>query len=84
MLGRKLSIHSYGGALDVSVDSGGCWLWTGAVEGEVRPYGSRIPEALVGAMKRRGFVWGGKWHHSDGMHVEYRPELILHARLVAG
>jgi hypothetical protein len=33
-------------------------------------------------MERFGFIWGGKWHHFDGMHFEYRPELILYARLV--
>ena len=31
--------------------------------------------------ERHGFIWGGKWHHYDTMHFEYRPEL-LHPRCV--
>lgn len=30
----------------------------------------------VGAFKRCGFFWGGKWFHCDTMHLEYRPQLI--------
>jgi hypothetical protein len=80
----RLSAHSFGTALDLNAELGGYWLWTGAAEGAVGAYDNRIPEALVRAFERRGFVWGGKWHHFDGMHFEYRPELILHARLTGG
>ena len=34
--------------------------------------------------EEEGFVWGGKWHLWDNMHFEYRPELILKSRVLAG
>lgn len=77
----RLSAHAYGIAVDLNADLGGYWRWTGAAEGRVGAYPNRIPEALVRAMERRGFIWGGKWHHFDGMHFEYRPEIIFHARM---
>lgn len=80
----RLSVHSFGAAVDLNAALGGYWLWTGAAEGAVGDYRSEIPPALVREMERRGFIWGGKWHHYDGMHFEYRPELILHARLTGG
>ncbi|MCQ0091385.1 M15 family metallopeptidase [Roseovarius sp. M141] len=80
---ERLSAHAYGIAIDLNADLGGYWRWTGAAEGRVGAYHNRIPEALVREMERRGFIWGGKWHHFDGMHFEYRPEIILHARMNA-
>lgn len=79
----RLSSHSFGTALDLNTELGGYWRWSGASEGRVGPYRNHFPEALVATFERFGFIWGGKWHHFDGMHFEYRPELILHARLVA-
>ena len=38
------------------------------------------PEALVSAMEKHGFIWGGKWAHFDFLHFEYRPEIIIKAR----
>ncbi|WP_319497426.1 M15 family metallopeptidase [uncultured Cohaesibacter sp.] len=78
---NRLSSHSFGSAVDVNTDLGKYWKWTGAREGQVGDYANEIPKELVGAMERRGFIWGGKWNHFDGMHFEYRPELILFARL---
>lgn len=80
----RLSAHSFGVAVDFNTRLGGYWRWTGATEGAVGAYDNRYPRALVKHMERHGFVWGGKWHHFDGMHFEYRPELILHARLTRG
>ncbi|QFS83352.1 hypothetical protein FIU97_10975 [Roseivivax sp. THAF40] len=80
----RLSAHSYGIAVDVNAALGGYWRWSGAKEGAVGAYDNRIPWRLVEAMERRGFIWGGKWHHFDGMHFEYRPELILFSRLTGG
>ena len=57
------------------------WRWSGAEEGRVGDYRNGIPEPVVRVLERHGFIWGGKWHHFDGMHFEYRPELILYARL---
>ncbi len=80
---QRLSSHSFGIALDLNTELGGYWRWSGARAGAVGPYRNHYPEQLVATMERFGFIWGGKWHHFDGMHFEYRPEMILHARLVA-
>lgn len=79
----RLSAHSFGIAVDFNTSLGGYWRWSGAKEGSVGHYDNQYPEALVQHMERYGFIWGGKWHHFDGMHFEYRPELILYARLLA-
>lgn len=81
---RRLSAHSFGTALDLNAQLGGYWRWSGETEGAVGAYHSQIPPEIVHALERYGFIWGGNWHHYDGMHFEYRPELILHARLVSG
>lgn len=80
----RLSAHSFGIAVDVNAELGKYWRWTGAQEGAVGQYDNAIPESLVTTMERFGFIWGGKWHHFDGMHFEYRPELILHSRMTPG
>lgn len=80
----RLSAHSFGIAVDVNTELGGYWRWSGAQEGNVGPYNNQVPEALVHHMERHGFIWGGKWHHFDGMHFEYRPELIVYSRLLDG
>lgn len=79
----RLSSHSFGIALDLNTDLGGYWRWSGAREGAVGEYRNHFPEVLVATLERYGFIWGGKWHHFDGMHFEYRPELILHARILS-
>lgn len=66
---ERLSAHSYGIAVDVNAALGGYWRWSGAAEGNVGAYRNRVPWELVEAMERRGFIWGGKWHHFDGMHL---------------
>ena len=77
---ERMSTHSFGTAVDINTGLGGYWRWTGAAEGQVTDYDNKIPKELVRAMERYGFIWGGKWNHFDGMHFEYRPELILFAR----
>ena len=79
---NRLSAHSFGIAFDVNAQLGGYWRWSGEVEGQVEEYDNNLPAEVVGIFERYGFIWGGKWHHYDGMHFEYRPELILYARIV--
>jgi uncharacterized protein involved in tellurium resistance len=83
---ERLGAHSFGIAVDFNRALGGYWRGSGAVEDNVGDnfgdYANRYPEVLVRQMERFGFIWGGKWHHFDGMRFEYRPELILYARLV--
>jgi hypothetical protein len=49
------------------------------------PYERRwaVPEPIVTAFERHGFVWGGKWLFFDTMHFEYRPEILILAREAA-
>jgi D-alanyl-D-alanine carboxypeptidase len=76
----RYSTHSYGIAFDLNAAMGGYWRWSGRIEGDAGPYDNKIPPEVVAIFERYGFIWGGKWHHFDGMHFEYRPELILFAR----
>ncbi|MCI4665881.1 MAG: M15 family metallopeptidase [Neomegalonema sp.] len=81
---KRLSAHSYGISFDLNAKLGGYWRWAGQPAGRVGDYRNRIPKEIVEIFERYGFIWGGKWHHYDGMHFEYRPELILHSRLSGG
>jgi len=78
----RLSTHSFGISIDINAQLGQYWKWTGAREGAVIEYENKVPESIVTALERYGFIWGGKWHHFDGMHFEYRPELILYSRII--
>lgn len=80
----RLSAHSFGAAIDLNAGLGGYWRWAGVPEGAAGRFETTMPPAVVAAFERRGFIWGGKWHHYDGMHFEYRPELIVFARLTGG
>ena len=80
---NRFSTHSYGIAFDLNSALGGYWRWSGRSEGDAGPYDNKIPKEIVQTFERYGFIWGGKWHHFDGMHFEYRPELIVYARLMA-
>jgi hypothetical protein len=78
---KRLSTHSFGIAIDLNPALGGYWRWAGREDGAVGVYANQVPKELVQIMERFGFIWGGKWHHFDGMHFEYRPELIVFSRL---
>lgn len=78
----RLSSHSFGAALDLNTKSGGYWKWSGAQPGKVGDFPVPYPPALIATFERFGFIWGGKWHHYDGMHFEYRPDLILYSRIL--
>lgn len=79
---NRLSPHAFGIAIDINAELGGYWRWTGAREGHVGDFDNKVPWRLIEIMERHGFIWGGKWHHFDGMHFEYRPELILYSRIM--
>jgi hypothetical protein len=76
----RLSVHSFGAAIDLNPGLP-YWLTTrrpGAVPARVLAF----PAEIVAAFEAEGFVWGGKWSAFDLMHFEYRPELLLKARLL--
>jgi hypothetical protein len=74
----RLSVHSYGAAIDVSTRFSDYWLWEKNKQKHF-VWKNRIPLEIVEAFEREGFIWGGKWYHFDTMHFEYRPELTSFA-----
>lgn len=69
---NRLSVHSYGAAIDINVKYSAYWRWS---KGKYK-YQNKIPEKIIEKFEDHGFIWGGKWYHYDTMHFEYRPELF--------
>lgn len=69
---NRLSVHSFGAAIDINVKHSAYWRWS---KGKYR-YRNQIPYPIVKIFEDNGFIWGGKWYHYDTMHFEYRPELL--------
>ncbi len=78
---KRLSVHSFGAAIDINTRYANYWRWAGGKPGRVPKYQNQIPHEIVTAFERHGFIWGGKWYHFDTMHFEYRPELIAIGKL---
>jgi len=75
----RLSMHSYGAAIDLNADRSDYWKWK--APGTVRTYSRKaFPAEIIEAFERHGFIWGGKWYHFDTMHFEYRPEVLWVSR----
>ncbi|WP_346894680.1 M15 family metallopeptidase [uncultured Roseibium sp.] len=72
----RLSVHSFGAAIDLDTSYADYWRWSGGKPGNVPVYKNRVPMEIVEIFERHGFIWGGRWYHYDTMHFEYRPELI--------
>ena len=72
----RQSAHGLGIAIDIAVAHADYWRWTRPGADGRYAYRNRIPWEIVEAFERHGFIWGGKWHHFDTMHFEYRPEII--------
>jgi hypothetical protein len=71
----RLSAHAFAIAVDINVKYTDYWRW--AKRSDAHPeYRNRVPYEIVEVFERHGFIWGGKWHHFDTMHFEYRPELL--------
>ncbi|MFD0752014.1 M15 family metallopeptidase [Mucilaginibacter calamicampi] len=75
---KRLSTHSFGTTIDINTTYSDYWEWACKCTSEdVKVnYRNRIPQAIVDAFERHGFIWGGKWYLYDTMHFEYRPELL--------
>jgi len=69
---QRLSVHSFGAAIDINVKYSAYWRWN---KGRYK-YQNKIPLQIVKIFEKYGFIWGGKWYHYDTMHFEYRPELL--------
>jgi hypothetical protein len=68
---KRLSAHSFGIAIDINVKESTYWRWD-----KNYAYANKIPKKIVDVFEKYGFIWGGRWHHYDTMHFEYRPELF--------
>ena len=68
---NRLSVHSFGAAIDINVKYSAYWRWSRG-----KGYSNKIPLEIVNIFEQHGFIWGGKWKHYDTMHFEYRPELL--------
>jgi hypothetical protein len=66
-------MHAYGAAIDLNLGYANYWMWE---KDRAARYVNRMPPSIVEIFERHGFIWGGKWHHFDTMHFEYRPELL--------
>jgi len=67
---NRLSAHGYATAIDIATKRADYWRWS---KGGWR---NRVPLEIVAVFERHGFIWGGRWHHFDTMHFEYRPDLF--------
>lgn len=77
---KRLSVRSFGAAIDLDTAYADYWRWSGGKPGKVPVYKNRMPMEIVDIFERHGFIWGGRWYHYDTMHFEYRPEMIAIAR----
>ncbi len=71
---NRLSVHSFGIAIDLNVKDSHYWLWD--KDKNNLSYKNKIPLEIVEIFEKYGFIWGGRWYHYDTMHFEYRPELL--------
>lgn len=79
----RLSPHSYGIAIDFDMQHlpNQYWRWAKDKNATASNYPAEILKdtalrQIVEIFEQHGFIWGGKWHHYDLMHFEYRPELL--------
>ena len=72
---NRMSMHAFAAAIDISTEFTHYWLWNKPVDGRI-PYKNKVPFEIASIFEKHGFIWGGKWHHYDTMHFEYRPELL--------
>ncbi|MEM6761931.1 MAG: M15 family metallopeptidase [Pseudomonadota bacterium] len=73
---RRLSVHSFGAAVDINTKYANYWRWAGERAGGDIPFQNQIPMEIVSVFEKHCFIWGGRWYHFDTMHFEYRPELL--------
>lgn len=72
----RLSAHSHAIAIDIALRHTDYWRQAKPGKDGTYAYKNKIPMEIVRIFEKHGFIWGGKWHHYDTMHFEYRPELL--------
>ena len=80
---KNLSGHGLGIAIDIALKNAHYWRWEKKDPNGTIAYRNKIPDEIVRIFEKHGFIWGGKWHHFDTMHFEYRPELLPPAESLA-
>jgi hypothetical protein len=75
---KRKSAHGHGIAIDIALKHSDYWRNAKPDKHGAYAYKNAIPMEIVRIFERHGFIWGGKWHHYDTMHFEYRPELVGH------
>ncbi len=73
---QRPSAHGYGIAIDIALKRADYWRWVKSDASGAKTWRNSVPREIVDVFERHGFIWGGRWHHFDTMHFEYRPELI--------
>jgi D-alanyl-D-alanine carboxypeptidase len=73
---NRVSAHGHGIAIDIATKRAHYWRWAEPGRDGPVAYKNEIPMEIVRVFEKHGFIWGGKWHHYDTMHFEYRPELM--------
>jgi len=73
---RRMSAHGHGIAIDIALKHADYWRNAKPGRDGAYAYKNEIPAEIVRIFEKHGFIWGGKWHHYDTMHFEYRPELV--------
>lgn len=73
---ERMSMHAYGAAIDINTKYTTYWQWAKPGPDGSYQWSNQIPEEIVAAFERHGFIWGGRWYHFDTMHFEYRPEML--------
>ncbi len=81
---KSMSAHSFGIAIDIALKHAHYWRWTKTAAANSITHKNEIPMEIVRIFEKHGFIWGGKWHHYDTMHFEYRPELLPPQTPLAG
>ena len=61
--GSGLSVHSYGGAIDLSPEINALGRRWGAIR-------YMMPRSVVDIFEAHGWLWGGLWRRPDGMHFQ--------------
>jgi D-alanyl-D-alanine carboxypeptidase len=77
---ERLSAHGLGIAVDIAVAPAYYWRWSKQGAESAPDPSKSVPPQIVRIFEAHGFIWGGKWHHYDTMHFEYRPELLVPVR----
>jgi len=73
---NRVSAHGHGIAIDIALKHSDYWRNSSPEKDGAYAYKNEIPMEIVRVFEKHGFIWGGKWHHYDTMHFEYRPELL--------